>query len=267
MKKQIPSPTTQINVLRRYLHVLALLQNNKDPKDWNACTLADMLSRAEPKDSELSGHNIQKYIQKYLIEELGIEVDVVKGGRRTGLAKPLDEDLLHHIADIYSSFVVTDTTRGAILSALIKKHRYDALWILARLHFAIIMTNIISFDYAPHGKKSRRTYRVNPYHLVFRNNNLYLVGLNDYRRNTSLFIINKIENLKILDDTFHEAIPDIKHIFKDSLGSFIGKPMRVVIRFSESVYSQIEQVLNSLNPKIKKAYRRRHLRGGIFRLG
>ena len=50
MTKEFPKPDTQLNVLRRYLHVLALLQNNKDPEDWNGSTLADIISKEEAGD-------------------------------------------------------------------------------------------------------------------------------------------------------------------------------------------------------------------------
>ena len=36
-------PRNQIDVTRRFLHILALLQNAKDPQDWNATTLSRIM--------------------------------------------------------------------------------------------------------------------------------------------------------------------------------------------------------------------------------
>ncbi len=246
MKKQIPNPSTQINVLRRYLHILALLQNNKDPRDWNASSLAALISAEEGHDPGVADHVIRDYIGDHLEKELGIKFAKGRGMRRMELAEPLDDELLYRIANIYSTFVASDSTREVIISALIKKHRQDALWILASTHFAIVTRNMIQFDYIPHKKKKKYTYRVNPYHLVFRNNNLYLVGRNDYRGDTSLFIMNKIDNLKVLDVEFSEQIPKLGEIFKDSIGSYIGRKHAVVIHYTQKVQSRVEQLFSGI---------------------
>ncbi len=249
MKKQIPKPSTQINVLRRYLHILALLQNNKDPKDWNASSLAALISAEEEHDPGVADKAIRDYIEDHLENELGVKFVKGKGMRRIELSGPLDEGLLRRAANIYSSFVVADSTREMILSALIKRHRYDALWILARIHFAIVTRNLVQFDYMPHRKKKAYTYQVNPYHLVFRDNNLYLVGRSNYRDGTSPFIVNKIENLKVLETKFSEPIPELREIFKDSIGAYIGKKHSVVIRYTKNAQSRIEQLFSAIEVK------------------
>ena len=33
-----PDPEKKLAIIKRYLHILALLQNNKDPIDWNGTT-------------------------------------------------------------------------------------------------------------------------------------------------------------------------------------------------------------------------------------
>jgi hypothetical protein len=251
MKKQIPKPSTQINVLRRYLHILALLQNDKDPRDWNASSLAALISAEEEHDPGVADKTIRDYIEDHLKHELGIKFVKSQGMRRIELAEPLDDGLLQRVANIYSTFVITDSTREVIISTLLKKHHHDALWMLARIHFAIITRNTIRFDYMPHGQKERYSYNVNPYHLVFRNNNLYLIGHNHYRHETSLFILNKIDNLKVLDSKFTEPIPALAEIFKDSIGSYIGKKHTVTIRYTHKVYSRMEQLFSGIEADIK----------------
>lgn len=79
------TPQAQLNIIKRYLHVLALLQNNKDPVDWNSFTLADILSLDET-EAVLTDKSVRDYIHKYLMDDLGIDIATVKGGRRTEIS-------------------------------------------------------------------------------------------------------------------------------------------------------------------------------------
>jgi len=69
-KIKIPGPTDRINILKRYLHILALLQNNKDPQEWNGRTLASILFTDEDPNSKLNDKNIRDYINNNLIVDL-----------------------------------------------------------------------------------------------------------------------------------------------------------------------------------------------------
>ncbi len=249
MKDEFPRPETQLNVLRRYLHVIALLQNNKDPEDWNGSSLANLLSLEEP-GGPLTDKNIRDYIKKNLEEELGLLIEKKRGSRRTLLADSLEGDRLRRIAAVYAGFVVADSTRDLVLERLIQKHPLDCLWLLARIHFAVVEKKKLRFDYMPNTARKAYTITVRPYHQVFRNNNLYLAALNEYNGVLSLFIINKIEKLTVLPDRFTEDIPSLDAIFADTLGSFIGKRHKIRIRFTRKVLTMIEQVISILEPKI-----------------
>jgi len=248
-KINIPDPEKTINVLKRYLHILALLQNNKDPRDWNGTTLADVLSLDEEFDKQLSDKNVRDYIQKNLRDELGIDIGMKKGERRIELASTLEGEVLERIAGVYSSFVIEDSTRNVILKNFIKNHPRDCLWIMARIYFASLERRKVSFDYrADRDRVIKNT--AHPYHLVFRNNNLYLVCWVAATERMYPLIVGRIENLKVLDEFFIEDPPSVDVIFSDSLGSFIGKTYNVKIRFTEKVYPRIEQILSILEPKI-----------------
>lgn len=249
MKNSIPKPETQLNVLKRYLHVLALLQNSRDSAGWNATSLADLLSLDET-DDPLSDKTIRDYIHKNIVEEMGIDVTTGKGRRTTRIVKPLEKDIHCRLAGIYSYFIAVDDSKDIVLKDLIKKHPEDALWFMARLYFAKVERKVVSFSYRPNTVGKRFAFSVHPYHMVFRNNNLYLAGKNEYRNNVSLFIFNRIDSLKVLDRTFDEEIPPVADIFRDTLGSFIGPRHRVRIRFTEDVVLQIDYLLGALDPRI-----------------
>jgi hypothetical protein len=247
----IPNPETRLGVIKRCLHVLALLQNPADPVDWNAGNLADLLSMDEPAEP-LSDKAIRDYIKKYLVEEIGIDIATMKGSRRTELAVDLDENMAVRLAGIYAGFTVKDTGRDIVLRRLMKQHPRDGLWMLARVYFAALLKKKIEFDYTPATAKDPKHYRVHPYHLVFRNNNLYLACKSLSHNVTALFIMNRIMGLKVLDDEFDEKVPPVEEIFKDSLGSFIGKKYAVVLRFHEKLLNTMEENLSILEPKITK---------------
>ena len=249
MRNRFPKPETQLNVLRRYLHVIALLQNKNDPDNWNATTLADLISREESGD-EPSEKAIRDYMKKNLENELGIEIKKKKGGRKINISELLDTDLLVRIASVYSSFVVNDSTRDVIMKRLIKKHPEECMWMLARTHFAIVERKRLTFNYMPNTERKSKSYTVNPYYLVFRNNNLYLVAKNLQNGVVSLFIVNKIENLNVRNDRYDDKKPKLSNIFADTLGSFIGKRYNMRIRFTRRVLPMIDQAISVLEPKI-----------------
>ena len=249
MKNRFPKPETQLNVLRRYLHIIALLQNKDDTENWNASTLADLISQEE-SGNEPSEKAIRDYIRKNLEEELGIEINKKKGGRKISISDLLDDELLVRIASVYSSFVVNDSTRDIIMKRLIKKHPGECLWMLARIHFAIVEKKRLTFEYMPNTERRNKNYTVNPYHLVFRNNNLYLVAKNLQNGVVSLFIVNKIANLNVKGDRYYDKVPKLSAIFADTLGSFIGKKHAMRIRFTRRVLPMIDQAISVLEPKI-----------------
>jgi hypothetical protein len=249
---EIPGPRTEFGVIKRYLHVLALLQNNKDPQDWNGNSLADLLSLDEAPDSPLGDKNIRDVIRKHLKDELGIEIETIKGGRRTELTGELEGELLRELLSLYSFFVVKDASRDVALNLLARKHPHDALWVMARLYFASLEQRVVEFDYTTNSGYRISRARFHPWHIVYRNNNLYLVGRLSAKEERWLIILNRVENLKILNEHFNDDVPPVEEIFKESLGSWIGEKKEVVIRFRKSLAPQIEQFLDVLEPDIRE---------------
>ena len=245
------TPRTELAVLRRYLHVIALLQNSKDPIDWNAAKFADVISLDEENPDKLSDASILKYIKKYLVNELGLDLEIIKGSRRMELAESLNKKLLQQLGEVYTTFVVKDSSRTTVLKNLFNKHPLDGLWLLARIYFASLEKKKIIFSYKSAVSKEVREYKVNPYHLAFRNNNLYLVCRVHSDSNIISFIVNKIENLKVLNEFFEENVPEIDDVFKDTLGSFLGKKCHVKIRYVKDLHSQIDQIISNLKVEIK----------------
>jgi predicted DNA-binding transcriptional regulator YafY len=178
-------------------------------------------------------------------------VETKKGSRRTRLSGKLTDDLYRQIAHIYSNFVTRDDAKDMVLARLIKKHPDDALWLMARLYFARKVKSVVTFEYRGNLRSSDKKYAIHPYHMVFRNNNLYLVGMNETGGNIQLFILNKVNRLEVTARKFTEPIPSVEVIFQDTLGSFRGKKYGVELHFDEALRPQIEEILSVLEPKIE----------------
>lgn len=248
----IPDPEKKLNIIRRYLHILALLQSNKDPMDWNGSTLANVLSLDEQPGRPLSDKAIRDYVNDHLKGELDLPIDMEKGARRIELSAPIGDSMLERIVSIYSLFVVSDSSRDDVLKSFIKKHPLDCLWILARIYFAKLEQKRIEFDYTTNTGYRLTKCLADPYHLVIRNNNLYIVARLVNKDEPWLFIAARIENLHVTDHRFDGKIPSLEEIFKDTLGSFIGRKYNVKLRFDRDLRIVMEYILEVLEPDIRE---------------
>mgnify|MGYP006283561471 CR=1 FL=1 len=249
--QEFPNPRTEYGVIKRYLHVLALLQSDDDPRHWNARTLADTLSLDE-EDGGLTDKSVRDYIEKNLEKQLEITVDREKGGRNTRLAEDLEGDLLHRIAMLYSNFVTVDSSREIILKNYLKKHPHDGLWMLATLYFASKEQKQVKLDYVANSGYQITGALFNPYHVVFRNNNLYLVGRVKGKDSPWPLILNRVSNLRVTGEHFDDQVPPVDQIMGGSLGAFIGEKYEVKIRYNKRIHVQLEQVLSILEPDFKE---------------
>jgi WYL domain-containing protein len=252
MEKQplVLDPKKKLNIVKRYLHIMALLQNNKDSKNWNGSSLADILSLDEMEGNELSDNAVRGYINENLKKELGLGIETEIGGRRIELAEPIPEEILKQAIMIYSTFVIKDSTLEHVMDNYIRRHKDDSLWIMGRIYFAIMETKKISFTYNLPNKENLEL-TVNPYHMVIRNNNLYLVCKTLDSGRVLPFIMSRLDNLKILDDRFDEKIPSVSDIFGHSISIFISdKTYDVKLKFSKDLTPVLEDILSGIEHSI-----------------
>lgn len=244
--RQVPKPNTQVDILRRYLHILALLQNRDDPEKWNNTKLGDMLGLEE---EGISDKELNRCTDDYIENELGIRLTKKQGARSFGLAEPIEEKMLMRLLDLYSIFVITDVQKNIVLQSLADALPEKCLWLLGRLHFAKLGEKVIRFRYTNNKGKTSAVV-CHPYHLIYKNNNLYLAALRESDGAICLFVVNRIRDLMITTTLFFEEIPDVKTIFKYSLGSFISnKSVEVSIRFREELRNNINDFLSGLDPE------------------
>lgn len=251
------NPANQIHVMRRFLHVIGLLQNPSDPYEWNGKTIADLLSEdcddIYSDDSRISPKSIQDYIDKKLKKELNLSIKKQRGGKRIELSE-IDDKLMADLINHYSLFVVHDSAREDILHRFMEKHKLDCLWMMARIYFASLTGNLISFKYESRSSGAEKEYVVKPYYMVIRGNNLYLVGENTEKQRRVLFIFAKIKekSLKVLDINFDAGRkPSIEELFEGSISAYIGMKKRVKLRYSKKAAEYVEEIIESINPEIR----------------
>lgn len=257
-----PDPKTQINVLKRYLHVIALLQYTPEPGDktkktekWNAQKMADLMALDEGGEGP-SGKVIRDYIKTNIEEEIGLDVSRERGGRTQEMEVDIDDDLQLDLARLYTNFVVNDTGRDIILKKLISKHRDKALWMMGRLYFAILEKRSVFVEYITGTGYRMKKWKLCPYYMIFRSNNLYLVAFDPNSGSHIPLVMNRITRISITDEKYkmHRIIP-AEELFSDSLSAYIGsgkKRVEMKIRYRKEVAQTIEDIIGILEPKIKK---------------
>lgn len=248
--KKLFGKTTQIDILRRYLHIIALLQN-KDDK-WNNGTLAETLSKDPNSNSDIYDTHIKHCTEEYIENELGLTLTKRKGARSFTFENPIEKDLLLRLINIYSIFVIEDIQKDIALQSLVEKYPEQCLWLLGRLFFAKIEKNVIEFKYT-NNKGSNQKVACHPYHIIFKNNNLYLVALREYDGLVCLYIVNRINDLKVKDKKFIEEIPDSASYFKNSISSYISnKPaIKVILKFKKELRNNINDILSGIEAEIE----------------
>jgi len=251
-----PNPEGKINVLKRYLHILALLQSPPGTNEtWNAARLAQLLS-LEEDEKDISDSHVRKYIKDHIENELGISVDRTQGGLITALAEDLDPDMQLEIARVYSDFVVKDSTRDMILQKFIAANPDRALWTLARVYFAALEKRMIQCSYKTNEGQLLTDWKLCPCYFIFRNNNLYLIVYDVDMKKYLPLVAERIQNIVVCDKKHDISweIPDVDELFATSLSAFIDNTntVEVTIRYSQVVKTIIENIIASLQPAIQK---------------
>lgn len=255
-ERPFPNPEGKINVLKRYLHILALLQYIPENNEtWNAGSLADLLSKDEIKDGGLQGTDVTKYINTQIKKELDIDIDKSRGVHSMSVAEDMDVDTQLKIAKVYADFVVKDTTRDIVLKKFIEAMPDRALWTLARIYFAAVEKRMIQINYTNNSGYKINKWKLCPYYFLFRNDNLYLAAWDPVQKINFTLLAERIKDLIILEKSESRdwKIPSVEVLYKDALSAYISVdgPVKMKIKYSKAVSAPIESLISPLDPDIK----------------
>ncbi|HRX15801.1 MAG TPA: WYL domain-containing protein [Spirochaetota bacterium] len=276
-KPNVPNdPATKIRIMERYLHILALIQNPEGiDGGWTDKKIADrineVLENKEGSDDSLTDDKVNRDI-KTLRDDLNISISG-QGTSRRMIMDTLDPHLQITLLEAYAPFVITDNSRDLILDNIVQNNSDYCAWNIAAVKYALTMnrycnnisaTYTLNFDYASkacnHTKDENR--EIVPYHLVFKNNNLYLIGLMlsnglPVHNSPTVYLFEKIKEIKLKkSDKITHTVPPVKEIYKNSTSSFINqKTHDVVIRYTQSAQTELKRVLpeTAIETEIKDA--------------
>lgn len=114
--------------------------------------------------------------------------------------------------------------------------------IITELNRAIVDEKKIRMVYFSMGRQQENQRTVHPYRLRHVEDTLYLIGYCDLRKGVRTFAVDRIKTVSLTDDGFQ--IPegfDVPAFLRDSFGIYQGSPVRVKIRFFESVAGYIRE--------------------------
>lgn len=256
VNKMFPNPDGKISALKHYLHILALVQYVPDNEEtWNAESLARLLSMDEMKDSGSDENSITKYTNNQIKKGLGIDIDKYwhEGKRVWSVAEDIDANTQLEIARVYADFVIEDMSRDIALKRLIDAMPDRALWILARIYFAVIEKRMIQIDYTGSTGKERSNWLLCPCYIFLSEFRLYLSA---YDPNEDLRFTLRLERINKLTvpenrNSKEWKISSVKELYKNSLSAFLSPegPVTMKIRYKKNISSDIESLVNQLYTK------------------
>jgi len=119
----------------------------------------------------------------------------------------------------------------------------DKKVMLAALRKALLLQQRIDVTYTP-ARRSTETYQFDPYQLLFYDGSLYVGGYAHNRHANRLFLVDRIEEIKILEERFE--VPE-EFSMQDLTGSAFGlvdeKSQQVRVRFGPEVAHLIRERL------------------------
>lgn len=108
---------------------------------------------------------------------------------------------------------------------------------LEKIREALITMKKIQFDYEIDGET--KSIILNPYGLIILNK-YYLVGFNEYKQGIRQYLVNKVRNVKILDEYYEMQDEfNLSEYANNSFGVYQEEPMNVVLEFKEAVADEV----------------------------
>ncbi|MCU0849363.1 MAG: WYL domain-containing protein [Spirochaetes bacterium] len=247
-KERIIDPEATYAVIRRCLHIIALLQEPSGEGRINAQVLADILSLDE-EGEPLQGKSVSRYSKSYLMEKLGLDIGISRGVPRWEMRTPIEDGLLRKLMGLYLDFISIDYSREIITGTLAGKNPLHAMGILARLYFASVEKRKAVIEYDKDGTGRPTEYRVRPYHLAIKDTELYLICRKEGSEAVRSFVVSKIAGVRTLPDFFGEEPASVEDHYMHSFSAFVGDRLySFELDAERSVTNTLMNVFGGLRP-------------------
>lgn len=261
------------NTKLRLLHVLDIL--NKKTDEGNILTSNDIVRELE--DRGLTGerrsvirdintlieygydicpfeeNNIGYYMRSRLFEEEEIKILIDSVIAFKALSPRKTRQLIKKLLSLSSNRFAKKTMGNLYIDSKGKSENECVYYNINMIEEATSKDKKISFKYLTYDinkeqkfRKEGEDYIVSPYALVWRDDNYYLIGVHDKYSNISHYRVDRINQVKILDENrklaqHMESIEDfnVTKYMDSTFNVFTGEEERVMIRFTNDLLNAI----------------------------
>lgn len=257
----------------RLFYIVSLLKSNKKLKAIDIATICAVTERQIYRDlNMLSSMGVPLYFEKdgykllseAFLPSLNFSLDEILAVK-LGLAQPALESIENLKKAINTAQAKIESVLNPELSQKLKSldkkivisskdYKTEELntKIFSRLEEAAAKFFVIEIKYHALSTNKITKRVVEPYGIVYIKNFWYLVGWCRSRREYRTFRINRIKEIKNLNQNF--AVPEnftIEEYFSDSWGIYRGKKIKVKVSFSPKISRLLKETKYHPSQKVK----------------
>lgn len=191
------------------------------------------------------GHANAYYVSERLFttEELFVLADAVASSRF--LTQKKSSELIKKLMKLTSNGKSKSLRRQVFVENRAKTFNESIYYTISQINEAIFNKQMITFQYFSYDhtrKKQLRhggeVYKVSPYHLIWKNDNYYLICHSKKRDKIVYFRVDRMTKVSVIDEKRTELSLDQQEIAKNlrtAFDMYTGTPERVVIEFDSSL--------------------------------
>lgn len=121
--------------------------------------------------------------------------------------------------------------------------------ILSKMSEAVLRSKTIKATYHSRNSKTRQR-KLDPYFLVPRDNQLYILGFCHEHKMIRTFRLNRFEKVIVLDETFEKYTTDVEGYLKNTWSIIRGEDLLTFkVRFSKEVANLVKEADYNVEPK------------------
>lgn len=117
----------------------------------------------------------------------------------------------------------------------------QVFWNIEQLDEAITRKKKVTLDYLHYGYDKRQhptaTYTLSPYEMVYTNEHYYLICVPDHDPHTRLYRIDRMADIRILDESRSEAVA--RQEAQNAVYAYVGKPERIVMYCDHTILDDV----------------------------
>lgn len=114
---------------------------------------------------------------------------------------------------------------------------------ISQINYSMSKGRSLNIDYFSVNKNNLTMRKVDPYDLIFKQGNWYVVGYCHMKDSVEIFKLDRIKNLKISSDVYMRPHTfSLKDYLDDHWGLFTGDKIRVTIKFSRNISQFIKSI-------------------------